>query len=248
MTEYRGHDQINVAVNSFFRSNPLVLAGYLLAVKSWTWLLLPAVLMAVATLLLGRFFCGWICPLGTLLDLLRFKKKSTTAFRLPRGNFKFWLLTALLSASFFNINLVGLLDPIAILLRALTFFFYPLLGLGVREGWVELYHLIGEKRDSLAPAYGLLRDNLLPFRNTIYPLAFFSTLILSAIVFLERVETRGWCRHLCPLGTLLGWLGGCSPFSGVFRPDFVTTAVSVANYAPRRLNRKRRLLVSAYAV
>lgn len=215
MTEYRGHDQINVAVNSFFRSNPLVLAGYLLAVKSWTWLLLPALLMAVATLLLGRFFCGWICPLGTLLDLFRFKKKSTSAFRLPRGNFKFWLLTALLSASIFNINLVGLLDPIAILLRALTFFFYPLLGLGVREGWVELYHLIGEKRDSLAPAYGLLRDNLLPFRNTIYPLAFFSTLILTGIVLLERVETRGWCRHLCPLGTFLGWLGRFSPFRRV---------------------------------
>jgi len=34
--------------------------------KSWTWLLLPAVLMVVATLLLGRFFCGWICPTGAI--------------------------------------------------------------------------------------------------------------------------------------------------------------------------------------
>ena len=54
------HDEINAAVNAFFRADPLVLFSWLLAAKSWTWLLLPAVLMTVATLLLGRFFCGWI--------------------------------------------------------------------------------------------------------------------------------------------------------------------------------------------
>lgn len=215
MTEYRGHDQINAAVNSFFRSNPLVLAGYLLSVKSWSWLLLPALLMTVATLLLGRFFCGWICPLGTILDLFRFKKKPDKVFKLPRGGLRLWLLAALLSASLFNVNLVGLFDPLAILLRGLTFFFYPLLGLSFGEGWVGLYHLIGEKRDSLAPFYAVLRDHLLPFRSTIYPLAVFSALVLSGIVFLERSEARAWCRHLCPLGTLLGWLGRLSPFRRV---------------------------------
>ena len=30
-TEYRGHDQINAAVNAFFRADPLVLVSYLLA-------------------------------------------------------------------------------------------------------------------------------------------------------------------------------------------------------------------------
>jgi hypothetical protein len=32
-----------------------------------------------------------------------------------------------LFAAFFNLNLAGILDPIAILIRALTFFFYPFL-------------------------------------------------------------------------------------------------------------------------
>jgi ferredoxin len=215
MTEYRGHDEINAAVNSFFRADPLVLLSYLLAAKSLTWLLLPALLMTLATLFLGRFFCGWICPLGTILDLVTPKIRKTSPIRIFKGNVKYWLLLPLLSASLFNLNLSGLLDPIAILLRGLTFFFYPLLGLAAREGWVSLYGAIGEQRDTLAPAYNLLRDYLLPFRDTLYPLAFFSALLLFAIIALERYETRNWCRNLCPLGTLLGWLGRFSPFNRV---------------------------------
>ena len=214
-TEYRGRDEINAAVNTFFRVDPLVLFSYLLAAKSWTWLLLPAVLMVVATLLLGRFFCGWICPLGTILDLLTSRIRKSAPIRALKGNVKYWLLLPLLSASLFNLNLSGLLDPIAILLRGLTFLLYPLLGLTAREGWVGLYHLVGERRDTLAPAYHLIRDNLLPFRDTIYPLALLSAAILLGIIALERFETRNWCRNLCPLGTLLGWLGRFSIFNRV---------------------------------
>ncbi|MBI5485366.1 MAG: 4Fe-4S binding protein [Deltaproteobacteria bacterium] len=215
MTEYRGQDQINAAVNSFFRADPLVLFSCLLAEKAWNWLLLPAVLMVLATLLLGRFFCGWICPLGTLLDLVTPAIRKSAPISLLKGNARYWLLIPLLSSSLFNLNLSGLLDPIAILLRGLTFLLYPLLGLTAREGWVNLYQLIGERRDSLAPAYNLFRDNLLPFRDTLYPLAFFSALLLIAIFALERYETRNWCRNLCPLGTLLGWLGRFSFFNRV---------------------------------
>jgi polyferredoxin len=214
-TEYRGRDEINAAVNTFFRVDPLVLFSYLLAAKSWTWLLLPAVLMVVATLVLGRFFCGWICPLGTVLDLVTSKICKSAPIRALKGNVKYWLLLPLLTTSLFNLNLIGLLDPIAILLRGLTFLFYPLTGLVAREGWVELYRMIGERRDAVAPAYNLIRNNLLPFRNTIYPLAFLSAAILLGIVALERFETRNWCRNLCPLGTLLGWLSRFSPFSRI---------------------------------
>ena len=212
-TEYRGRDEINAAVNTFFRVDPLILFSYLLAAKSWTWLLFPAVLMTMATMVLGRFFCGWICPLGTILDLVTAGIRKTAPIRALRGNTKYWLLLPLLSASLFNLNLSGLLDPIAILLRGLTFLLHPLLGLSAREGWVTLYRLLGERRDSLAPAYNLIHDNLLPFRDTIYPLALLSVVILLGIIALERFETRNWCRNLCPLGTLLGWLGRFSPFS-----------------------------------
>jgi ferredoxin len=169
----------------------------------------------VATLLLGRFFCGWLCPLGTILDLVTGRIRKSAPLRALKGNVKYWLLLPLLSASLFNLNLSGLLDPIAVLLRGVTFFFYPVIGLAAREGWVGLYRSVGERRDALEPVYSLLRDNLLPFRETMYPLAFLSAVILLGIIALERFETRNWCRNLCPLGTLLGWLGRFSPFSRV---------------------------------
>ncbi len=202
-TEYRGSDFISAAVNSFFRCDPLVLAGYVLAEKSFTWLLLPALLVLCFSLLLGRFFCGWICPLGTLLDLVTSRIRKTAPIRLFKGNLKYWLLFPLLSAALFNINLAGILDPIAILVRALTLFLYPLFGDTVRRSWIALYGIMGDSRDYLAPVYSVVRDHLLPFRETFYPLAFTSALFLLFIIFLERYETRNWCRNLCPLGTLL---------------------------------------------
>ncbi|MEI8354767.1 MAG: 4Fe-4S binding protein [Deltaproteobacteria bacterium] len=211
-TEYRGSDQISVAVNGFFRCNPLVLAGYLFAAKQFTLLLLPGLIMLLFTMVLGRFFCGWICPLGTLLDLLTSRIRKTTPLRFLQGDLKYWLLIPLLSAALFNINLVGLLDPIAILIRALTLSLYPLLGDTISRGWVGLYRVTGDNRDYLAPAYSLFHDHILPFRETLYPLGSISLLLLLLIFFLERYEKRNWCRNLCPLGTLLSLAGRFSLF------------------------------------
>ena len=206
-TEYRGSDSISAAINSFFRADPLVLASYLAATRSFTWLLFPALLTLVFTALLGRFFCGWICPLGTVLDLVTGRIKKTAPVRLLQGNLKYWLLFPLISSALFHVNLAGILDPIAILVRALTFFAYPIFGDAARRSWVEMYALLGERRDHLAPGFELLRDHLLPFRETFYPLAFLSAAMFAAIVFIERYESRNWCRNLCPLGTLLGLFG-----------------------------------------
>jgi len=211
-TEYRGSDRISFAVNSFFRADPLVGLSYFLAEKSYLVLLLPALLVALSTLLLGRFFCGWICPLGTILDLVTGKIRKVAPLRFLQGRVKYWLLLPLLFAALFNVNLAGLLDPIAILVRALTFSLYPLFGDTVRQGWVGLYRVLGDGRDVLAPGYGFLRDHLLPFRETFYPLAFLSFGLFLGIIFLERYEKRLWCRRLCPLGTLLGLLARFSPF------------------------------------
>jgi len=215
MTEYRGSDRITVAVNAFFRANPLTAASTLLAAKGWIPLLLPGVLVLLLSAFLGRFFCGWLCPLGTFLDLVTGRIRKTVPVAWLRGSVKYWLLLPLLVASLFNVNLAGLLDPIAILVRALTFFVHPLAGEAARSGWVGLYRLLGDRRDYLEPGYRLLKEYVLPFRETLYPLAFLSALLFALIIFLERFESRNWCRNLCPLGTLLGLVGRLSPFSRV---------------------------------
>jgi MauM/NapG family ferredoxin protein len=211
-TEYRGSDQVNLALNSFFRADPLVVVSYLLSAKAWYSLLLPAFLLLALSALLGRFFCGWICPLGTILDFFAHRVKRTLPLRFLQGNLKYYILLTLLFAALFGVNLAGLVDPLAILLRFLTFSLYPLIGFLAKEGWVDLYRIIGDSRDSLEGGYIFLRSYVLPFRDTFFPLAFFSLFLFMGILFLERFERRNWCRNLCPLGTLLGIVSQLSLF------------------------------------
>ncbi len=222
MTEYRGSDRIVAAVNGFFRADPLAAASTMLAVKGYVPLLLPGLIVLFLAFFLGRFFCGWICPLGTILDLVTGRIKKVGALRPLTGGAKYWLLFPLLVASLFGVNLAGLLDPMALLLRALTFFFHPVVGDAVRGAWRSLYGIMGERRDLFDPGYRLVRDYLIPFRETLYPLAFLSALLFFLILFLERYETRAWCRRLCPLGTLLGLAARLGPLVRVpekFCPD-----------------------------
>ncbi|MCX5813241.1 MAG: 4Fe-4S binding protein [Proteobacteria bacterium] len=214
-TEYRGKDEISIAINSFFRANPLIIVSYLLAVKTITLLLVPGILMLVFSVLLGRFFCGWICPLGTIIDLVTDKIKKTIPIGLLKTKFKYYFLFTLLFAALFNVNISGIFDPIAILVRALTFFLYPLLGYTAKAGWTGLYYVAGENRDYVAPVYTFLKDYILPFRETFYPLAVISFVFFLFIVFLERYEKRNWCKNLCPLGTLLGLLGSFALFKRI---------------------------------
>jgi MauM/NapG family ferredoxin protein len=211
-TEYRGKDQISVALNSFFRSDPLVAVSYLLSARTFTILLLPGLLLLFFSALLGRFFCGWICPLGTVLDYITKRIRKVSPLIVIKGNFKYYLLFTILFAALFNMNLAGLLDPIAILVRVLTFSFYPLFGYLARAGWTGLYGFLGDYRDYLGPGYAFLKDYILPFRESFYPLAFLSLVIFFGILFLERFERRNWCRNLCPLGALLGLISRFSLF------------------------------------
>ena len=59
----------------YSRLDPLLLIGQLRAGTLAAWMLAPLVILA-ATLLFGRVFCGWLCPLGGLLALLQSLKGS----------------------------------------------------------------------------------------------------------------------------------------------------------------------------
>lgn len=50
--------------------------------------ILSGTLLLLLTLALGRFFCGWICPFGTLLDWLQ---KPLARFRIAKNKVPAWL-------------------------------------------------------------------------------------------------------------------------------------------------------------
>lgn len=94
-------------VNWFLELDPLVALGTLLTTgriyKGLAWALVTVVL----TIFLGRFFCGWVCPFGTLHHALGYlarrkkailKKAAANQYH-PGQAVKYWILVFLLAVA-----------------------------------------------------------------------------------------------------------------------------------------------------
>jgi len=171
-------------VNPFFKLDPLAalvnaVAGHSLG-RGLAW----SLVILIPTLFLGRFFCGWICPLGSLNQFLgsirsesrqrkaliasnRYKKWQTT---------KYFLLIAGLLAALCGSSMVGWIDPFSLLVRSMGLSMLPA---AASKKYVVVYQ----------PHYWL---------SVLMGVAFLALLAMNLRV------TRFWCRALCPLGALLG--------------------------------------------
>ncbi len=205
-TDYQGADHIPYAVNLFFRFDPLVAVSAMLASKAFISLVWPAIITVILTLVLGRFFCGWVCPLGTLLDgfhkLVPARHEGQAT---PRRRWKYYLLLAILAAALFGFPLSGYFDPFSILVRGLALSVDPAVNHAAGFPFDIAYkHGPGWLSSVTEPVYAFLRDTLLPYKQSLFALSIPTLITLLAVFALERIERRFWCRNLCPLGALLG--------------------------------------------
>lgn len=196
-------------VDLFFRFDPLILAAHLISFSPLVAGLFWSLTFVALTLILGRFFCGWVCPLGTTLDGTRrllFAPRPDRGVALRWRRAKYYLLFGLLAGALFSVNLVGLFDPLSLLYRSLAIVFYPAFGYAVEHTALALYRLGPPITYVSEPVYQFLKTILLPFRPLIYLLPFLTLTIFGLVVAAERVDQRFWCRALCPLGALYGIL------------------------------------------
>jgi ferredoxin len=199
-----------------FRLDPLA-PLCALAAWSWTWWLLPAVGVLAVALVAGRWFCGWLCPLGTCLDGCASATRPLRRRLPPLGAaiarvrwLRTALFAALLAATLLGLPLLGVLDPLGLLVRGLTAL-DPLLRLGADQGSMVLVDHLPAVTPASEPAYRWLSDYLLSPRDLAPALATVSLIALGLALAAEALARRAWCRLVCPLGALLGLAARLAP-------------------------------------
>lgn len=133
-----------------------------------------ALFVLAASWIFGRSFCGWICPLGTVIDWIQplffWRRKSHVKPSRQNSRARFRLLAFVLTASILSLQFLGWFNPLVIFNRAAS-----------------------------AIITNLALLDLSNVRSVPFAVSFMFILILA----LEIIRPRYWCRNLCPFGALV---------------------------------------------
>jgi len=197
-------------------TDPLAASESIAASKSVRWVLVASVIVPLLiTLVLGRVFCSWICPMGLLLEmtdklrsLLRFLEISPGNARAPRGIKYAVLLLGLGLSSALSVPVLSYIYPPAIISR-------------------EAGAMVSASFDRAEIGRSGFPSEALTWM----------ALIIVAIVVLElSVSRRWWCRYVCPGGALYSLIGWSRPLRVRLKSSNCTACAQCTAACPMGLN------------
>ena len=208
-----------VPADLYLAIDPLVSVSTAIAARSWIWSLTWAGVILIVCVLIPRGFCGYLCPLGALIDLSDWGfAKRVARFRVSNDGWwvhiKYYLLFGSLLCSAFGVLVTGYVAAIPVVTRGMLF-----LGERVQNGLLRGWHQT-------------------PPMSTGH---YLSIILFFSVLGLSLLKPRFWCKYVCPSGAIfsLGNLfrvserkvesscGGCKqcveicPFDAI-KPDFNT--------------------------
>ncbi len=181
----------NWPTNFFLQLDPLTAISTALTTHTLYRTLIWSLLIIIPTIILGRFFCGWVCPFGSLHHFIGFigNRKKTTVQKIKLNQYrkaqciKYFILIFILAMAVLQplgVTLqTGLLDPISLITRSFNLVLLPIADQAV--------HFVSSN-------------------NRFYETGWLIFAIFTAAVLLNLVIPRFYCRFACPLGALFGIL------------------------------------------
>lgn len=205
---------IKIPPDIFLRFDPLISIVSIIVSRKFITQVLLGFITLLLTIVIGRFFCGWICPLGTILDvssriIKRYRGKSIPGKKqaiYPYSRFGYvkYVLLAIffISALFSSSQLLWFIDPIVLITRSLTLSIYPLF-VKLTNGLIDGLLFLRMPSSLISGIDNFLKPTMLPVSQIFFRLSSVTFLIFISILLLEIICQRFWCRKLCPLGGLL---------------------------------------------
>ena len=179
-------------------ADPLAAVEITLATRQWQpHLVIGAALLIGFCLLMGPVFCGWVCPLGFLLDLLHSIRSGVMKIlgRTRRARVPGRLPSSLRYA------VLGFMLAVSLTARVPAFQAVSPINL---VGWSWLKLIDGVRRLGFIES-GSAIASAIDFLGA-------GAFVLIGIFVAELAWPRVWCRCLCPLGALYGWAGRTAPW------------------------------------
>lgn len=172
-------------VEAFLWLDPLVGLSAALAARAWNVALIGAGAVLLLSVVLPRGFCGYICPLGTLLDVFDFlvaKRLRPLHANLNTrwASIRYYVLAVVMVSALCGVLLSGFVAAIPVLTRGLLF----------TGGRLEL---------GMLKHWGMVHPAGVDVRLSVG--------LFAATFLLCLLGRRFWCRILCPSGALLSLFG-----------------------------------------
>ena len=164
----------------FLVIDPLVAISTAVASRSWVWSLTCAGIILIVCVVIPRGFCGYLCPLGTIIELFDWGVSNRiTRFRIGDEGWwvhiKYYLLAAILICAACGVLISGVFAAIPVVTRAMLFLFDPLQN-GAARGW-----------------------HLVPAINWGHAV---SIVLFGAVLGIGLLRPRFWCKYVCPSGAV----------------------------------------------
>jgi len=189
-------------VDLFLRLDPTILLGTMLVSGTWIADLVWGLAVLLLAFVLGRFFCGYMCPLGATVDAadwmikrkkLRRKENAAEGTVRIRG-WKYLLLFAMFCSILVGVSLVFLFSPISLATRFYTVAVYPVL-LSLADSCLWLV-------EKVASYMGMDGIGYFQIKHVSFNANVFTAFFVAGLLLLGLSRPRFWCRNLCPAGAM----------------------------------------------